>query len=130
MVQLDTVASHQSPLSVILLFVVFVGFSDGIAQGAIFGDVALLPPKYTQVSLPTAANLLSSCSHATFTSSSLDRTIMHMLLDTESACVCSLQPSGQVLLRSPDQTMASHYNTQQNLHRWQRYYVDCSHFQG
>ncbi|DBA79274.1 TPA: hypothetical protein ACH3X2_007822 [Trebouxia sp. C0005] len=45
---LDAVASHQSPLSVILLFVVFVGFSDGIAQGAIFGDVALLPPKYTQ----------------------------------------------------------------------------------
>jgi len=47
--QLDAFASHQSPLSVILLFVVFVGFSDGIAQGAIFGDVALLPPKYTQV---------------------------------------------------------------------------------
>ncbi|DBB06968.1 TPA: hypothetical protein ACH3X3_009618 [Trebouxia sp. C0006] len=45
---LDAFASHQSPLSVILLFVVFVGFSDGIAQGAIFGDVALLPPKYTQ----------------------------------------------------------------------------------
>ena len=51
--QLDAVASHQSPLSVILLFVVFVGFSDGIAQGAIFGDVALLPPKYTQVCLPS-----------------------------------------------------------------------------
>ncbi len=50
--QLDAVASHQSPLSVILLFVVFVGFSDGIAQGAIFGDVALLPPKYTQVCSP------------------------------------------------------------------------------
>lgn len=33
------------------MFVVFVGFSDGIAQGAIFGDVALLPPKYTQVCL-------------------------------------------------------------------------------
>lgn len=71
MVQLDTVASHQSPLSVILLFVVFVGLSDGIAQGAIFGDVALLPPKYTQVSLPTAPNISSSCFHATFTSSSL-----------------------------------------------------------
>ncbi len=51
--QLDAVASHRSPLSVILLFVVFVGFSDGIAQGAIFGDVALLPPKYTQVCLPS-----------------------------------------------------------------------------
>ncbi len=50
--QLDAFASHQSPLSVILLFVVFVGFSDGIAQGAIFGDVALLPPKYTQVCSP------------------------------------------------------------------------------
>ena len=47
--QLDVVASHQSPLSAILLFVVFVGCSDGLAQVAIFGDVALLPPKYTQV---------------------------------------------------------------------------------
>lgn len=44
----DAVAEHRSHLSVILLFVVFVGFCDGIAQGAVFGDVALLPPKYTQ----------------------------------------------------------------------------------
>lgn len=65
--QLDAVASHQSPLSVILLFVVFVGFSDGIAQGAIFGDVALLPPKYTQVcspSLTMSDNLLHNYLYA------------------------------------------------------------------
>lgn len=47
--QLDAVTVRQSPLPVILLFVVFVGLCDGVAQGAIFGDVALLPPKYTQV---------------------------------------------------------------------------------
>ena len=47
--QLDAVTARQAPLEVILLFVVFVGLCDGVAQGAIFGDVALLPPKYTQV---------------------------------------------------------------------------------
>lgn len=49
--QLDAITVRQSPLPVILLFVVFVGLCDGVAQGAIFGDVALLPPKYTQVCL-------------------------------------------------------------------------------
>ena len=47
--QLDAVTARQAPLEVILLFVVLVGLCDGVAQGAIFGDVALLPPKYTQV---------------------------------------------------------------------------------
>ena len=47
--QLDAVTARQASLEVILLFVVFVGLCDGVAQGAIFGDVALLPPKYTQV---------------------------------------------------------------------------------
>lgn len=50
--QVDAITVRQSPLPVILLFVVFVGLCDGVAQGAIFGDVALLPPKYTQVLLP------------------------------------------------------------------------------
>lgn len=50
--QLDAVSARPAPLPVILLFVVFVGLCDGVAQGAIFGDVALLPPKYTQVRQP------------------------------------------------------------------------------
>ena len=75
---------RQSPLPVILLFVVFVGLCDGVAQGAIFGDVALLPPKYTQVAhmaanaiciltaadgLPNAMHLMLTlirCSHPAF----------------------------------------------------------------
>ena len=59
-VQLDAVAEHTSHLSVILLFVVFVGLCDGIAQGAVFGDVAQLPPKYTQVSFPIPMKHITS----------------------------------------------------------------------
>lgn len=57
--QLDAVTARQAPLEVILLFVVFVGLCDGLAQGAIFGDVALLPPKYTQVLHPSSASILT-----------------------------------------------------------------------
>lgn len=56
--QLDAAVS-QPPLQAILVFVVFVGICDGIAQGAIFGDVALLPPKYTQVTF--IVNFVKSC---------------------------------------------------------------------
>ena len=59
--QLDAVTVRESPLSVILLFVVFVGLCDGVAQGAIFGDVALLPPKYTQVTHMPRALLQPAC---------------------------------------------------------------------
>ena len=61
--QLDAVTARQAPLEVILLFVVFVGLCDGVAQGAIFGDVALLPPKYTQVMHPAfmAIIMLQDC---------------------------------------------------------------------
>lgn len=56
--QLDAAADQHPPLQAILLFVVLVGICDGVAQGAIFGDVALLPPKYTQViSNPCLAHL-------------------------------------------------------------------------
>lgn len=58
--QLDAIAVNQPPMQAILLFVVFVGICDGIAQGAIFGDVALLPPKYTQV-----PSILKKVSHRT-----------------------------------------------------------------
>jgi hypothetical protein len=38
----------------VLLAVAFIAVGDGISQGTVYGDAALLPGKYTQVLKPAA----------------------------------------------------------------------------
>ena len=49
MLQLDKVAGDStSALGAILFLVALCGFADGVCQGALFGEAARLPPRYTQ----------------------------------------------------------------------------------
>lgn len=48
--QLGLAGPSDSTLGVVLFLVALCGACDGLAQGALFGDAASLPPKFTQVS--------------------------------------------------------------------------------
>lgn len=48
LVQLGLAPASTGNLAAVLLLVAACGACDGIAQGALFGEAALLPPKYTQ----------------------------------------------------------------------------------
>ncbi|KAL4428588.1 hypothetical protein ABPG77_008900 [Micractinium sp. CCAP 211/92] len=45
---LDLAPSSPGTLALLLLLVAACGICDGLAQGALFGEAALLPPRYTQ----------------------------------------------------------------------------------
>ncbi|KAL3138213.1 hypothetical protein ABBQ38_005434 [Trebouxia sp. C0009 RCD-2024] len=93
---LDAITVRQSPLPVILLFVVFVGLCDGVAQGAIFGDVALLPPKYTQAVVTgtavsgVAVSLLRLLTKAALPDSAEGLRRSSGVYFAASACVCAV----------------------------------------
>jgi equilibrative nucleoside transporter 1/2/3 len=46
--QIDVLPPSDASLAAVLLLVALCGVCDGLAQGALFGEVALLPPRYTQ----------------------------------------------------------------------------------
>jgi hypothetical protein len=46
--QLNAAPPSSAALAAVLLLVALCGVCDGLAQGALFGEVALLPPRYTQ----------------------------------------------------------------------------------
>lgn len=46
--QLDLAPATTGSLATLLLLVAACGACDGLAQGALFGEAALLPPRYTQ----------------------------------------------------------------------------------
>lgn len=46
--QLDLAPASSGTLAALLLLVAACGVCDGLAQGALFGEAALLPPRFTQ----------------------------------------------------------------------------------
>lgn len=66
--QLDLAPSSPGTLAVLLLLVAACGLCDGLAQGALFGEAALLPPRFTQALVAGTAvsggQAMSWCAHA------------------------------------------------------------------